>query len=667
MAFSEVIGTIQSGSSWGIANHEFGFDWQLNSQDVNANSSNITVKTWIRAKASGSNYAYNLTSSAYSSLNINDVVIYTNQQTSYDCRNSTAKKYLLESTRDVPHSSDGTKSVHIYAYLHGSNSGSIINCVSDTYVALPTIPREAYINSANIGLNLKEITNTSLDISFYNPANLWKKIQFIVGGSVLFTKYAGQGSSYNLSFTQGELTAIYNTFPNATSIAYKLRTSSYSDSGYSAQIGSDRDFDGTVSADATSNAPTFSNYTFADVNSTTVALTGDNSKLIKGKSNVTVSVTTGNKANPKNGASVVKYRLVIDSGLLEANFSTNSTVTLTLNAVTAPNITVYAIDSRGFATAVSKSAGWVNYELPAVLDVETQRKSGVEAETWLYVKGYNWVGSFSASKANEITKAEYRVRATGGTWSVYFDITSTFKSVYSGIGADGIYTLSFSANLKIHLNGSSGGMTIGDTFDVDVRITDGNGATNFNTYSLTGTVSDGKIGTGMFKDDNGNYHHSINGMPDPNYAEKVHGELYANGGIICPTGCVMMWSTGTAPAGWVLCDGSSKLRTDEVYAKLFAVIGTTFGNADSTHFNLPDMRGRVIVGKDTSVTEFDNLGDTGGQKDTNLQIITSGYGLQANSASFSDRLVVGKSGITQNQQEIGNLQPYIVLNYIIKL
>ena len=37
------------------------------------------------------------------------------------------------------------------------------------------------------------------------------------------------------------------------------------------------------------------------------------------------------------------------------------------------------------------------------------------------------------------------------------------------------------------------------------------------------------------------------------------------------------------------CDGSSLLRTE--YPDLFAVIGVTYGNADGTHFNLPDMRG----------------------------------------------------------------------------
>jgi len=55
-----------------------------------------------------------------------------------------------------------------------------------------------------------------------------------------------------------------------------------------------------------------------------------------------------------------------------------------------------------------------------------------------------------------------------------------------------------------------------------------------------------------------------------------------------------MWATDTAPTGWVLCDGTSYLRSD--LAALFAVIGTTYGAADGTHFNVPDCRGRAPVG-----------------------------------------------------------------------
>lgn len=51
-------------------------------------------------------------------------------------------------------------------------------------------------------------------------------------------------------------------------------------------------------------------------------------------------------------------------------------------------------------------------------------------------------------------------------------------------------------------------------------------------------------------------------------------------------GSIQLWPTGTAPAGWALCDGQAISRT--TFADLFALIGTTYGTGDgTTTFNLP--------------------------------------------------------------------------------
>lgn len=64
-----------------------------------------------------------------------------------------------------------------------------------------------------------------------------------------------------------------------------------------------------------------------------------------------------------------------------------------------------------------------------------------------------------------------------------------------------------------------------------------------------------------------------------------------------PAGVIQMYVGATAPTGWLLCDGTSYLNA--TYPSLFAVISTTYGSADGTHFNVPDMRGRVPVGVGT--------------------------------------------------------------------
>lgn len=78
-----------------------------------------------------------------------------------------------------------------------------------------------------------------------------------------------------------------------------------------------------------------------------------------------------------------------------------------------------------------------------------------------------------------------------------------------------------------------------------------------------------------------------------------------NAELAFPTGSVIPYAGASAPsatlsgvAGWLLADGSAVSRT--TYATLFAVVGTTYGAGDgSTTFNLPDLRGRVPMGAGT--------------------------------------------------------------------
>jgi microcystin-dependent protein len=71
--------------------------------------------------------------------------------------------------------------------------------------------------------------------------------------------------------------------------------------------------------------------------------------------------------------------------------------------------------------------------------------------------------------------------------------------------------------------------------------------------------------------------------------------------------------TTTAPSGYLLCNGDAISRT--TYSNLFAVTSTTYGSGDGlTTFNLPNLKGKVPVGFNSSETEFDALGETGGAK-----------------------------------------------------
>lgn len=87
-----------------------------------------------------------------------------------------------------------------------------------------------------------------------------------------------------------------------------------------------------------------------------------------------------------------------------------------------------------------------------------------------------------------------------------------------------------------------------------------------------------------------------------------------------PTGSIQAFVATTPPTGWLLCDGTAVSRA--TYATLFALISTTYGAGDTTTtFNLPNLKGKVIVGVDASQTEFDAIAETGGEK---THVLTTG-------------------------------------------
>lgn len=167
----------------------------------------------------------------------------------------------------------------------------------------------------------------------------------------------------------------------------------------------------------------------------------------------------------------------------------------------------------------------------------------------------------------------------------------------------------------------------------------------------------------------------------------IHGVNKGSAGF--GSGDIIQTAAASARPGWMLCQGQSLLRSD--YPSLFSAIGTIYGAADSTHFSLPDLRGRVALGSGTATgaagATAHALGQISGEEThalTVAEIPSHRHNVRApSSANGANQIMVpsyagtgtedGASNTGQPTEAAGgggahnNMQPYVVLNYIIKL
>ena len=144
-------------------------------------------------------------------------------------------------------------------------------------------------------------------------------------------------------------------------------------------------------------------------------------------------------------------------------------------------------------------------------------------------------------------------------------------------------------------------------------------------------------------------------------------------GTINEIGAIVAYGGTLPPTGFLLCDGTAISRA--TFSALFAVIGTTYGTGDgSTTFNLPNLKGRVPVGLDTSQTEFNTMGKTGGHKlmqaHTHAESVGNGMpggiALVAQANYTGGNFAIGNTTASTGGGNAENLQPYQVVNYIIR-
>ena len=366
----------------------FWVQWSQNSQNIEDNS---TIINWSCGFHPG--HKYYLNAIKMSSVVINGVEVYSGGTYSNitDYQDRTFASAVLK----IAHTPDGSKSFTISGFSGWIYESGTTYASSQTFT-LPTIPRASSVScsTANIGSNAT-ITINRASTSFTHT------LTYSFGS--LSGTIATKTSSTNISWTIP--TTFYSQIPNSKSGTGTITCDTYSGSTL---IGSkSTSFTATVSESA--SKPTLSP-TVSDSNSTTTALTGNNSKFIKYYSNA--SVATG--AQARNSATLKSQKITCGAKSI-------TSASGTINAVESGSFTFSATDSRGYTTTQTLNKTLIEYiKLTCSLNAGAPTTAGVAT---LKISGNYWNGTFGAV-ANTLT-VQYRYKAQGGSYGSWTTVSAT--------------------------------------------------------------------------------------------------------------------------------------------------------------------------------------------------------------------------------------------------
>ncbi len=369
--------------------------------------------------------------------------------------------------------------------------------------------------------------------------------------------------------------------------------------------------------------------------------------------------------------------------------TTNGVGTILYTAERNVTIQFRAIDKEGNISAVSITPVKIDKTSPT-LSVSTSKTSKSITVT------------SNASAASGISKYEYS-KDNGVTWT-----TSSNPYTFTGLMHNTSY------NIKARVTSGVGTVATTTTTAVTTNLinpatfssdSDGNTWTQSKTITITAACTSCM---NTYSADNGatwsnfpSNSFSIKFLETRNIIAKssdttntVSSTFAVTNIDSTPPGIMKINASSETPNGYLPCNGQAVSRT--AYANLFAKIGTTYGAGDgSTTFNVPNLTGRVAVGKDSST--FASLGSMGGSASNTLTTanlpshnhsltpsgaVTSTFtGQSAATSSNGDHThtVTAKGTVTSTftgnsattssvggGSALNNLQPYIVVNYIIK-
>lgn len=458
-------------------------------QSISGNYSDVTVTAYY-VKYNSSWGSYNASHSTTLTINGNG----NTGNYGFDLRpvgTAPVTDEIRSRTVRVYHNADGTKSCSLsYSGTTGTSLGN--GSVSGT-ITLDTIPREAYVTNS-VSFELED----DIPLTLSNAGNQYVQSLLYVNGTLIKTTNHGQVTSATITLNSTQIDNCYAEIPNATSCSMYVRIKTYSDSGYSTQIGSNKDKTGTMTIDQTANKPTFTTYTLENVDKTvdntdkysntlvsssTSTLLGTSSdKMILGISKIRAVITSANKMVALNSATADKYRFICDGQYSEEDYDASSTVNIDIDNANSGSVSVTAYDSRSLTTTVNDTFGTIaEYEDVNLWGMTLVRDNNVDSEVTLSFSGSyfdEYFGGGTSGVQNDFHIA-WRYKETTDSWGAqtWTDITADVTDT-SG-------SLSFSDYIEGDLGAS--GFDTEKSYNIEVRLYD----------KLTNIIIEGTLDRGI--------------------------------------------------------------------------------------------------------------------------------------------------------------------------
>lgn len=267
----------------------------------------------------------------------------------------------------------------------------------------------------------------------------------IKNGSTTYLTISGLSWSTGTSTKTITLTAAQRTTLLTAMKSIKSFTGTFAltTTSGSTQIGTVSSKTATVQTTSANSSPTISGFTYADTNTTTTGVTGNNQYFIQSHS--TLQVTPGT-ATAKNNATISNYTATCN-GVSVSNTTGSALTVGKISKSGSVTVTLTVTDSRGYTASYSKTVTVIAYSSPKVSSLTLRRTNDIEAEMQLIFNGSISAISVGGVTKNALQYVRYQYKLTSATsYGSYYSILSSVTKNGTSFSYSNLQLTSLSAN-----------------------------------------------------------------------------------------------------------------------------------------------------------------------------------------------------------------------------